>query len=350
MSDFTLSKRPGSPRWYIVWSDDGRSKRRSTGTASRREAEEYLKAFRLELARTPEADPHDVLIVAVLNEYIDAHAFKLPSAPTARIARDHLAAFYGTARVSKINLATHDQYEAKRRAEGVGNETINRERMVLRAALNRAVKVGHLRHAPHVPTLPAGQPRQRFLTRQEAAKLLRACHLPHLALFVRLGLYTAARPGAILGLTWERVDLKNRLIDFELPQRTGNKRRTVIPVRGALYTALARAKRRARTKWVIEFNGARVRSIKTAWRKAIRATKLKDVVRYTLRHTAATWAARQVPIYEVAKLLGNRVSMAERYAKHQPEYLRAATDALLRGAPNQRQTTKRGVVRKVLKV
>jgi integrase len=36
----------------------------------------------------------------------------------------------------------------------------------------------------------------------------------HLALFTRLALFTGARSGAILELTWDRVDLQRRRIKY----------------------------------------------------------------------------------------------------------------------------------------
>jgi integrase len=53
-----------------------------------------------------------------------------------------------------------------------------------------------------------------FLTRAEADHLLAAHKARHLRLFVEIGLHTGARHGAILALTWDRVDLIERVIDF----------------------------------------------------------------------------------------------------------------------------------------
>ncbi len=51
---------------------------------------------------------------------------------------------------------------------------------------------------------------------------------------------------------------------------------------------------------------------------------------WILRHTAATWMAQKgVLMWEIAGLLGNTVEVVTRtYAKHSPEHLRRATEAI----------------------
>lgn len=335
MPDYRLAKRRGSPKWYVTWSEGHRSRRVSTGTTDERAAKDALAAFRLERGRKKEAEPDSIAIATVLNDYVDGYAVNLPSFEQAKIARTHLLAFYGAATVAIIGPSSHDEYEATRKAEGVSNDAINRERVVLRAALNRARKHGWLKTVPHVPSLPANPPRERYLTREEAAKLLRACKSPHMRLFVRLGLYTGARPGAILDLTWDRVDFINNRISYPRPSRhTGNKRRAVVPMGGALLRALRRAHRKARTKHVIEYDGAPVASVKKAFARAAISAGLKGVSPGTLRHTAATWAAQSgVDLYQIGGMLGQRLAATtERYAKHHPDYLKDAAAAMLRGA------------------
>src|SRR5262249_59646665 len=56
---------------------------------------------------------------------------------------------------------------------------------------------------------PRPEPRDRWLTRDEAAKLLWASrHVEHLKRFILLGLYTGSRSGAILSLEWSWIDLE----------------------------------------------------------------------------------------------------------------------------------------------
>ena len=49
--------------------------------------------------------------------------------------------------------------------------------------------------------------RDRWLTREEADRLIAAC-APHLAAIVRFALATGCRAREITGLEWNRVDLK----------------------------------------------------------------------------------------------------------------------------------------------
>lgn len=325
---YKLVKRPGRPCWYICWSEGGRSRRASTGETDREQAEAVLAAFRLEQGRGP---AEQVSIEACLRRYYEEHASKLPSAAQAKIAIDHLSDhFAGSAVVALRQLASFDDYFNARRDRGRSSATVSRELSVLRAALRWAERAGLLDSAPFIPSPPQSPPRERWLTREEAARLLRASRRgpDYLPLFVRLALYTGARRGAILDLSWSQVDLRNRRIDFSLPGRTSNKRRAVVPIQGALLTALERAYKRRSGQRVFP-----VASVKRPFSTAARRAGMPEVTPNVLRHTAATWMALAgVDLYAVGKMLGHsKVTTTQRYAKHHPDYLRDAARAALRG-------------------
>lgn len=228
-------------------------------------------------------------------------------------------------------------YARQRRAEGyaagalrkpVANGTIAREIVTLRAALRWAVAARWIATAPAVEAPSAGKPRDRWLTRDEATRLLTACQAPHMRVFVALGLYTAARAGAILALTWDRVDLAAGLID--LGDGTGNKRRNPVPIPDPLRPILIEALSGATCDAVVEFAGGPVASVKTGFNAACRRAGLAGVTPHTLRHTAASWmVAGGVPLAEVARYLGDSEKMIEKvYGKHSPDYLRGAAKVL----------------------
>jgi integrase len=151
---------------------------------------------------------------------------------------------------------------------------------------------------------------------------------PHIRLFIALGLYTGARAGALLELTWPHVDLVNGRIT--LGRGRGNKRRAVVPIADPLRPYLAEAQSAATCQFVIERASGPIGSIKTGFKAACGRAKLRGVTPHTLRHTAATWQVQGgVPLEKVAAFLGNRKEMVERvYGHHSPDWLLEAAQAL----------------------
>ena len=90
------------------------------------------------------------------------------------------------------------------------------------------------------------------------------------------------------------------------------------------------------TSHFVEWQGAPVNSVKTAFKHAVEVAGLwGKVTPHTLRHTAATWLMqRGVPIWQAAGYLGISAEMVERtYGHHHPEYMRAAAEAITAKQP-----------------
>ncbi len=222
----------------------------------------------------------------------------------------------------------------KWRARSAG--TVRRELGVLRAAANHAHHEGRItRPVPvHLPDRP--EARDRWLTRREAAALLRtALREPkvrlHLPLFILLGLYTGQRKEAILSLRWVQVDFVVGRINFNLPgRRQSNKRRSHIPIPSRLLPHLQRASHRgADLGFVINRNGYRLGDIKKGFAAACSKAGVLGVSPHTLRHTCATWLMQAgVNKWEAAGFLGMTFETLERvYGHHHPDHLRSAAEA-----------------------
>jgi integrase len=317
--------------YYIVWIEGGRSRERSTGTADRRQAEIALAEFiHLRTRDAGPRDPSQVLATDALADYAEEHGEET-SAPAAIKA---LAPFWEGRTVAEVSRETCRAY-GKARARSAG--TIRRELGVLRAALNHGHKSGRLtRVVPvHLPDRP--EPRDRWLTRKEAAALLRAALREprvrlHLPLFILLGLYGGARKEAILSLRWPQVDLDAGRIDFNTPgARRTNKRRARIPIPKRLLGHLRRAYRRGtELGFVINENGKKLGDVKRGFASACQRAGLEGVSPHVLRHTCATWLMqRGVPMWEAAGFLGmSRETLERVYGHHHPDYLRGAAEAL----------------------
>jgi integrase len=187
-----------------------------------------------------------------------------------------------------------------------------------------------------VPTFwrPKGNPpKDRWLTRSEAAQLLRAAKpYRHMRRMILLGLYTGSRSGVILRVRWDQVDLRAGIMQ-RLPRgATPDSKKRAPPVRlgRRIHAHLSRWKRLdgPDVKYVCHYEGHAPIDPHTSWRKIVAAAELQGVTKHTLRHTRATWMMqRGVPIWEAARFLGMSVKTLEGiYGHHSPDHQERAAN------------------------
>lgn len=319
MRDLQLVSYRGA--WCVYWRENGRPRRRSLRTSDRNEAERKFAAV---VAKINEpAPPKTVTVADCLAAYYEAKPQVYP--------RPSLARFFGAMLPEAIDEPACRAFAKQRTAAPA---TIHTEMGILRSALIHCQRINWLLKAPFIWMPPKGGPRERWLSHDEATKLLAACDTPHLRLYVQLALHTAARPWAILDLTWEQILWERDLINFNPPGRARtHKGRPLVKMTAELRAALEAA-REAESRdsvYVVSWGRKKVKSVKRAFASACTRAGFDDVTPVTLRHTAATWMAeRGVDMRIISIQLGHSsTEVTERvYAKHSPEYLKDATDAL----------------------
>lgn len=324
-----------SPRWYVQFRDGGRSRRVSTGTEHRREAEAFLAAFRLEHAERPTFDP---TLPEILDWYWNTHGQHVARPDNIDLGIRALREFFGSTPATAVRLSHQQAFVDHRREQGAGHESIRRDLSVLSAALRRAAKYERIPSAPPALTLPPNAPRERYLTRDEVARLYRALRgkrQRHVLVFCRLAIATGARTTALLELTWDRVDLVRGTVDLNVPgRRQTNKRRALAPIDPIVVRMLKHEHKHRRSEFVISWAGKQITRIAKAFISQAEASGIKDVSPHVLRHTAATWAAQNgVSMFLIGGLLGQTVqATTARYAKHSPEALRQVSRGIRRKA------------------
>ena len=119
--------------------------------------------------------------------------------------------FLGGKHLDEISRNLIDRITDARLAEGLSNATVNRSLEVLRAILRRCTNDWEwLDRVPQVRMLKEPTRRVRFITREEARKLL--SELPaHMADMAAFSLATGLRKGNVTGLQWTQVDMVRRL-------------------------------------------------------------------------------------------------------------------------------------------
>lgn len=317
---YTVQKLRGG--FALVYRLDGKRVRRQLAATDRQSAEAEARAV------WAGADRGAWTVGRIMTGYLTTISHK-PSYGRRQDAWKAMRMFWENVEPTLIDDKMCQRYRKTRK---VGEATARYELLQLSTALGWATSNGpKLAHRPAIwlPTLP--ERRERHLSKAEFAKFFGAVKADHARLYVMLGLFTMARPGAILELTWDRVDFMRRRIDFTPPghKRTA-KRRTIVPIADELLPELQKGFEARTTEWVIERGGKQVANIKKAFqaaseRSAVRATP------YTLRHTGAVWAAEAgVPMAELSQFMGHDsiTTTIRHYAVFSPDYLAKVANSI----------------------
>ncbi len=170
--------------------------------------------------------------------------------------------------------------------------------------------------------------RLRYLSEEEAERLVFNCE-PYLRPIVITALNTGMRRGEIFGLTWDRVDLKNRII---LLDKTKNGERREIPINDTLHKTLSGLVRRLDCKYVF-YNPKTLKpfdNVKRSFSSALRKSHILDFHFHDLRHTfASRLVMAGVDLMTVKELLGHKdIKMTLRYSHLSQAHVRQAISVL----------------------
>jgi integrase len=328
-----MPRRAKGPRLYFdpkreawVIRDGTRFIRTGSGKGEHARAEKQLAEYIGQKYRPePSSAPMIAEILATYGKEVAPHR---KTARNLSYNIGNLLSWWGDKRTSDISTKSCRAYAATKTAPAAGADI-----KVLKAAtMHWHKEYGPLDSFPTFWRPAENPPKERYLTRAEAARLLwHARPYQHLRRMILLGLYTGSRPGVILALRWDQIDLKAGRMSRTPEGVIQDARKRAPKVR--LGTRIAAHLKRWRRidkaeEYVCRFQDAwhpNARPVKDphgTWAKVIKAAKLKGVTRHTLRHTRATWMMQAgVPIWEAAGFLGMTVKTLEKvYGHHSPDH------------------------------
>jgi integrase len=262
-----------------------------------------------------------------------------------------LLTFWGSKRLSDVTGGTCREY-----AEFRGKPVARRELEDLRSAINYHRKEGLSREIVEVTLPPAAEPRDRWLTRSEAAALIRSAWRfaevhenprrvryarRHIARFILVALYSGTRASAVCaaslgpvkGSGW--IDLDRGVFYRRASgEKETKKRRPPVRLPDRLLGHMRRWHKNGQT-YAVEWCGKRVGTIEKGFQRTARDAGLDDVTPHTLRHTAATWLMQTgTDLWEAAGYLGMTVKTLDTvYGHHHPEHQKQAAANIVRKAP-----------------
>lgn len=383
-SDGSLRNRGG---WFIrdgsTFVSAGGGEKGSPGPDQERALADHIAA-KYRPARERGRDLASVKIADAVNVYLTDVAPK-HAAPRETAAR--LLAILDYAKESTF-ADINGQFCRDFVATQVSEAAARRKLEDLRAAVNHYHAEGYVTSAPAIPMPAKAEPRTDWLTRDEAARLLRAAWRMrqtwkgrpsdrrtgrHVARFILVGLYTGTRSAAICGAATRPTEGKG-FVDYERgvfyrreprkaaaraaearargAKRPTKKRQPPVRLPDRLLAHLRRWKstelriktenrsksanigRNISEDFVVEWNGRPVKSIKKAWARIRKAAGLgPEITPHILRHTAATWMMQAgVEPWMAAGFLGMTVEvLIGTYGHHHPDFQAEAANALSTG-------------------
>lgn len=330
-----MPRRRAAPRLYLdparrqwVIRDGSSFVRTGCAESDRRGAETRLAAY-LGQKHRPQRGP-EPLIADILLAYGSEHLPHTRAAKNAGYNVGNLSTWWGDKNLSDVTARNCRAY-----AETKPPAAARRDLETLRAAIGYWHReYGPLQSIPAVVMPPKSEPRDRWLTRDEAARLLWAARrTEHLKRFILLGLYTGTRSGALLAMKWEWIDVKRGIMQRkDSSEHDSKKRRPPVRLGVRILSHLRRWQLqdygRGRETRVIHYDGQGIRKLRRSWANAASRAGLTGITPHVLRHTRATWLMQAgIDPWEAAGHLGMSVEMLQRvYGKHSPDFQRRAAE------------------------
>lgn len=324
MPDYSV-QRFGRGYAFVVPLGRKKRKRFRLAATDRSSAEAEARAAWAALNREPWT------VGRIVAEYIDAReTAEIASTTRQRDAWKAMKPFWDKVDPELIDEAMCRKYAAER---AVGPATLRYELSMLSVALRRAAAAKALEKAPAIWRPMAPERKIKHLTHAEFEKWFAEVRAPHARLYALLGLYSMARPSAILELTWNRVDFDRGQIDLNpTARRQTKKRRPVVPLNEEAMEALRIAYEAKQSDHVIERGAKPIANIKKAFQAASKRSGV-HVTPYTLRHTGAVWAAEAgASMDELAQFMGHddSATTSTHYARYSPGHLKGVASKVQR--------------------
>ncbi len=349
---------------YVILAN-GRQYSTGCGKGDREGAEKAIAEFFAAKHVIPKKrrEIEEIPIADVLNLYLQDRVPSLATAHKAAGRIDRLLDWWGAMMLDEVTGSNCRRFAAER-----SNGAARRELQDLQAAINYHHREGLHREYVLVTLPPAGEARQRWLTRAEVAKLIRIClHTPeiqegrptdkrplrHLARFILFSVHTGSRPNDAFNASFVRGDDRG-FIDFDTGlfvrrppnKKTTKKRQPTTPLPPELLFHLKRWRKNG-SEFVIEFEGKKIKSVKTAFARLVQIAKLPgEIVPYTLRHTCATWKKQAGhESWQVGGFIGTSEAMIERhYGHHDPVFLKAVASTRPQRPPKEKPKSRQNDV------
>jgi len=319
--------------YYIRFKFKGKEIYRSTGTSSKTKALELEANLKKQLWDASYLDKKpEKLWVEAATRYLEESTKKTLSDDVSIIK--WLEPFLKDKFIFEINKKLIDEIKQAKLQKGASNATVNHYLRVILTVLRCCKKWDWLDNVPLIEKMPLDNKRDRWLSYEEAEKLLKA--LPaHLSAMAAFTLATGLRASNVRLLKWSQIDLKKRHA-FVNAIDVKNKKALAIPLNQDAINILK--KQEVINEYVFNYKQKPVTDCNTkAFKNALKKCKIDNFKWHDLRHTWASWHIQNGTSLQELQALGgwSDFSMVLRYAHLSSSHLTDAAERITRAKKGQ---------------
>ncbi|RZD16666.1 MAG: site-specific integrase [Candidatus Acididesulfobacter guangdongensis] len=333
-----LFKRKNSPYYFMKFQLNGQRIYESTKTKNKKFAEEIFLNRRNEIIngvmpiREKEIE-RSYTFDDLSGKYIEWMSGRQKGAKVKGYIIGILVKRIGKLKLNQISINDMEQLQSDYLKNDYKISYINKILTVFKAMYNKAldwemITEEDLKRVRKAKQLKGENKRLRYLSDEEAERLIDSCD-NYLKPIVITALNTGMRKSEILQLTWDRVDLKNRIILLDI---TKNGERREIPINNTLFKTLIDIVRRIDVPYVF-FNQKTLKPYdnhKRSFATALRKSRIIDFHFHDLRHTfASQLVMKGIDLTTVKELLGHKdIKMTLRYSHLSQAHIKKAVEIL----------------------
>jgi len=231
---------------------------------------------------------------------------------TESMLRVHIKPRWGSKRLDEIKTPDVAKWLAELRDGGLSPATVEKIRITFNRSFELAIKwqTPGVKHNPvrGIPRPKFNNARDRYLTSEQAAALLKACEAsinPQLRNIVGLLVLLGLRKNELLQAKWEHVSLDRKVI-FIPETKTGKPRH--VPLSQAALDIINQLPRFDKCAWLLPNPKTKkpYTDIKHPWETARKAAGLDGLHIHDLRHSAASFMINAgIDLFSVGRILGH---------------------------------------------
>lgn len=303
--------------WWVKFKAQGHVIQRSAGTTLKREAQEVERALRDQVARELHAGRTGKPVVRT---YAEALTKWINSgAPTSMWSHARNTKPYLDSKPLHLVVPAAHEMKASMLKDGLSPQTINRRLAVVRRVLNVAYREWDWLSEPLGQKIQLisekGMAREFYLSQAEVQQLTDAVSDPEAYKVIMLAAYTGLRRSELMRLRPEQWQPPYLLLD----NKTKGKKARAVPVIDDVQHLVT-----------LPFQ-ITPHQLRVAFESAREAIGRPDIRFHDLRHTYASWLAKNpdVPLTTIRDILGHsNLSVTSRYAHLRGDTFDTVTKAL----------------------